>query len=286
MLKLKQPDISYKKVLDACACGISPSRSRSLKQKLASARPQLEEAIREYTSLASEGKLYTINYDPTLAVPLKKEDLIKLYDRYFVPKEKPARQFYDKLISAVSDRCPYCGISTQVANLDHYLPKSHYPQFSIFPGNLIPSCGVCNKDKGSKCAQSEAEQVIHPYFDDPCFFEEQWLFAEYKIGETNEPAFFKYYVSPPPSWTSEKKNRVHTHFERFDLKRRFAVQAASKAAGICDIYRFFEQKIPMDPNQKQEFFGDYISAIDNNNYASVNHWERVMFAALKESNLF
>lgn len=43
-------------------------------------------------------------------------------------------------------RCPFCGIS-ELSTLDHYLPKELYPEFSVFPKNLVPSCAVCNTRK-------------------------------------------------------------------------------------------------------------------------------------------
>ena len=45
--------------------------------------------------------------------------------------------------SACGVKCPYCCITTIGEEWDHYLPKKEgaYPEFSVFPGNLIPICG-------------------------------------------------------------------------------------------------------------------------------------------------
>lgn len=77
---------------------------------------------------------------------------------------------YDALSSAIkleyrrnfftkNTRCPICGrilersSKTGVGNadLDHFLPKSIYPQFALYPENLIPICKDCNQiEKGKK----------------------------------------------------------------------------------------------------------------------------------------
>ncbi|NTF10609.1 HNH endonuclease [Agrobacterium rubi] len=62
--------------------------------------------------------------------------------------------------------CPMCG-SPMTGTLDHYLPKEHYPEFSIFSKNLIPACPACNSSvkkeifKGS----TSPERFLHPYYD-------------------------------------------------------------------------------------------------------------------------
>ncbi|QFY63531.1 hypothetical protein FZ934_25140 (plasmid) [Rhizobium grahamii] len=60
--------------------------------------------------------------------------------------------------------CSMCGslTSTQV---DHFLPQSHYPEFSIFKPNLFPIC-VCNQSKlGKTVGPAPGERFLHPLYD-------------------------------------------------------------------------------------------------------------------------
>ena len=42
--------------------------------------------------------------------------------------------------------CPYCGIRRQsLHDLDHFMPRSKYPEFSILTYNLIFTCETCNQ---------------------------------------------------------------------------------------------------------------------------------------------
>lgn len=52
-----------------------------------------------------------------------------------------------KKIKKITTKCPYCQISTG-ETIEHILPKSIYPEYSIYSQNLIPCCSICNSIKG------------------------------------------------------------------------------------------------------------------------------------------
>lgn len=60
--------------------------------------------------------------------------------------------------------CPMCG-SMHSGTLDHYLPKSGFPNFSVFSMNLIPACNCNSKRKETLTGTNAHERVLHPYFD-------------------------------------------------------------------------------------------------------------------------
>ncbi|WP_420557655.1 HNH endonuclease [Roseovarius sp.] len=62
--------------------------------------------------------------------------------------------------------CPVCG-SPVTGDLDHYLPRTNYPEFSIMRANLVPACTHCNSGvKRATVHGGEPRRFIHPYFDD------------------------------------------------------------------------------------------------------------------------
>lgn len=62
--------------------------------------------------------------------------------------------------------CPVCG-SPVTGDLDHYLPRAVYPEFSIMRANLLPACRHCNSGvKGTTVHGEDPRRFIHPYFDD------------------------------------------------------------------------------------------------------------------------
>lgn len=49
--------------------------------------------------------------------------------------------------------------------VEHFKPKSKYPESVVEWGNLLPVCKTCNSKKGDH--DVEAEPIVHPFFDDP-----------------------------------------------------------------------------------------------------------------------
>jgi hypothetical protein len=62
--------------------------------------------------------------------------------------------------------CPMCG-SSQRGSVDHYLPRTKFPEFAILFENLVPACPSCNSDeKGAAyIGEHQPERFIHPYYD-------------------------------------------------------------------------------------------------------------------------
>ncbi|NIG33400.1 hypothetical protein F3J42_05750 [Pantoea sp. Ap-959] len=92
---------------------------------------------------------------------------------YSNPSMKRKTAFIDAIRDAYVDEeilCPYCGVSP-CRTLDHYYSKALLPQFSFLPENLIPCCGDCNRDKGSKKAFSKWRRFFNPFYDDYSVFE-------------------------------------------------------------------------------------------------------------------
>lgn len=282
MLKLKLPSYSYIQSIDTCLEGITGDPE--LLSNIINNKIQLRKGEVIYTASASTGELCSINplihnkgEDPAVIGGLKKTDLVSLYNTYFSKSNKPARRIYDSIMLAADERCPYCGGIGRPRNLDHYLPKSFYPQFSILPINLVPSCRDCNMDgKGSKYCQKKDEQVLQPYLDGDEFFNKQWIFAKYiKNKDNNEPGMIDFFTNPPNEWLDEDKNRVNNHFKQFDLRLRYSKEAAPRLITyLSQINRLTEIGLSLI-KAKETILEPVIESAP-----FVNHWERVMCLAL------
>ena len=284
MMRLSEPQSSFEEPLDECVSGITGNAE--LRQKLSSNKPDLTMAEAQYLVAAGNGELYTIlpiktdgNADPVVINTLKKSDLVKIYDQYFVPEKKPARKIYDALLNAAKEKCPFCGGIGTPRNLDHFLPKAHFPQFSVQPYNLVPACRDCNMDgKGDTFVTSAEDQIIQPYVDNDRFFLDQWIFAIYYAGNGEEPGEFEYFVNPPDGWCEVDKQRVRKHFADFDLARRYTTKAAELLGTVL---------LQIDSLCHAGIDSETINAallqpgIDAAPF--VNHWRMGMFQALKHA---
>lgn len=110
----------------------------------------------------------------TLNFSKKEKELLKFIFLYTRWSDKSEADYffgpYDLTKELGVDVCPYCNrqyVNTILSNggegivrpqIDHFYPKSTYPQFALCLYNLIPVCANCNQRKSSKY-----EEMTNPY---------------------------------------------------------------------------------------------------------------------------
>lgn len=279
MKRLEIPDIQFTEVVDKIVEGITGDDAFA--EKVMQEKRGLLTANESYNAGGRTAELYTIpavrgtGNLPVIGV-LSKDDLVKLYKNYFAKKAKPARAIYNQLMVAAKDECAFCGGIGRPRNLDHYLPKASFPQYSVIPVNLVPSCRDCNMDgKGEVYATAAQEQVLHPYLDHSRFYDEQWIEATCSFDHAGL-GVTEYNVSPPFHWTDEDKLRVQNHFEAFDIGRVYSREAASRMTIYAQQIR---QLLELGIGEGDAKNAILAPAIENAPF--INHWERVMCIALR-----
>lgn len=280
MKRLLRPNISARGSYLTCVSSVAEN---GLKNRLETCCDNIDEQANEYIYQAGIGKLFSLvplkcrrNEDPIVIGDVLKSELVELYD-YNMVKRQPARSIYDVILIAANDKCPFCGGIGRPKTLDHFLPKANYPQFSVFPLNLVPACRDCNTGKSNALASNANQQVLHPYLDDEYFFSAQWIFAQ--VVQT-KPCSLKFYTAPPEAWDKASKDRVKTHFEDFDLAKRYSIQTAEELSTLID------QRARYMRNLTSENFSEYMQSVANSSVLFANHWRKVMYKALAENEWF
>lgn len=281
MIKLDGIAFSHIQAIELCHEGITGNPN--LYTKLAQYKNELASCEAIYFSAANTGELYAIpalnsesGHDPEVVGELLKSELHKFYTQYFVPEEKPGRKVYDALLNSAKDECPFCGGIGTPRNLDHFLPKAHFPQFSILPANLVPSCLDCNLiEKKHAYASKPEHQVIQPYLDQLHFFSDQWVYAKFEAGSGDDPGQFEYFVDTPAHWGDIDRQRVRKHFDDFNIALRYSKQAAKQLkAVLSQIERMQSHGV-----SREEIINDLLApVIDNAPFK--NHWQLAMYQAL------
>lgn len=252
---------------------ISRVSDEDLGLRLRSASVHIGSAEALYIHLARAHDLHEFPTDHDIGDASPKE-LVTNYEQRFRGMKSPGRDCYLALRS-IATLCPLCGCG-RVASLDHYLPKSRFPELAVTPTNLIPSCLDCNGSKLASTPTTRGEQTLHPFFDE--FDGEVWLSA--RIYD-DKPGVFLFEVSAPARWSPKVVARLETHLHVFELKRLFASQAASEYSGAVGRFKGTLERVgtaglidELERHQK--------SLEDDQR----NSWQAAMYRALSSSTWF
>lgn len=236
MRPISKPNFAQDVVFAACVQSIGDLGIKARCDAIAQQMAQQEIA---YDQAASVGRLcewvpHPRGENNNLAIGLVTRGELKgLYTNHMARAGKPARAFYDQLrMMASNNICPYCGIGS-VETIDHFLPKGRYSSLSVLPLNLVPACRDCNTGKLDSIASMD-HPSSHPYYEDQCVFDDEWLFAEIVRSDVVHVAFF---VDTPIQWPSAISSRVSNHFSQLDLSRRYSIQAAGRLAFYASLIK-------------------------------------------------
>ena len=159
---------------------------------------------------------------PASTEPATAVDLRGNYDS----RSRAARTLRGSILAHnAGGRCCLCA-HRKVGTLDHYLPGSAFPEFSILPMNLVPACWDCNHEKGERYRGQAGEALfLHPYLD-ALPADTRFLYVDVKIVEA-EPSV-AYYVAPPIDLAEEVASRIRSHFEELGLAEYYLFEAANE----------------------------------------------------------
>ncbi|WP_213803130.1 hypothetical protein [Granulicella sp. dw_53] len=162
--------------------------------------------------------------------------------------------------------CPACGEEGTPNTLDHYLPKEHYPEFSILPQNLLPMCDACQLNKGSKTVDgSNRKLFIHGYYD--TFLAQQ--IVDLTISEPYDaPASIE--LEPAISLTETEIALVRRHLSELAIINRyhhFFRAEYLRLLRMVNSLRRTEQNV----EQSLQNFGELAA------FRSVNSWGHVFY---------
>lgn len=164
---------------------------------------------------------------------LQKNEIEVLEESY--RNSKTFREIKKQLLEGFSKakigKCPYCMIS-EPTTLDHYFPKSIYPEYTLFAPNLLPCCSSCNTKKSNNIfigsGSSQKRSAIHFYYDDL----PQTQFLKAKFSVVNKIPQISFYLDSNND--SEINEVIQNHFNTMNLFKRYEEQSNELLSTICE----------------------------------------------------
>lgn len=145
----------------------NPKKAQEKEQLL----KRLDEYESKYIELANDNRLHELQQTPDLNIFSGIDQDMKpdyIYTTLF-KKGFPMSKVLN-YANGGSYHCPICDYEV-VKEVDHFLPRSLFPQYTIIPSNLVPLCRDCNKHKSSKFSNNPNKLQYHPYFEEYNYIE-------------------------------------------------------------------------------------------------------------------
>ncbi|MFD2235280.1 HNH endonuclease [Phaeospirillum tilakii] len=137
----------------------------------------------------------------------------------FTVETQPMTALRGDLLKRISvARCPFCGIN-ESSTLDHYLPKEQYPEFSVFPKNLVPSCAVCNTRKRDRILDegTNVRIFLHPCYD----VIPDMAFLTVRARMEADALVLSYRLTRPAGMPLQTFQHLRSHFNELELADRY-----------------------------------------------------------------
>lgn len=209
----------------------------------------------------------------------EKSDLEKCYSSSTASFGEIVKQIRESQHRDLQGTCQYCGIQ-KPNTIDHYLPQSDFPEFSVLALNLIPCCNDCNTKKNNYWLDNGFRGIINFYID--TLPQIQFLFCDVTIDSTNKIPNVNYRLSIPRAVNKRLRVIISNHFIRLDLCNKYGEY----------IHDFITDKINSivcylnsdNPNDIKE--GIEKEATNLKGRYGINNWRTVLTDELSKSSDF
>ncbi|OHT44906.1 HNH endonuclease [Flavobacterium tructae] len=196
-----------------------------------------------------------------------KIDLLKLYkyDNSVIQKlnEEVTTLEGNRLINT----CQNCTIN-EINSLDHIVPKDEFPEFSVNPRNLFPSCSKCNGHKSTVWREKNKSVFLNLYLDN--LPEEQYLFCNPTFD--GDKITLKFTVENRFAIEQNLFDLIYNHYTRLHLPKRFRKNSSDTIYELNKEINKYANKISKDElikTIKEDVMEEKI-------YYGFNYWKSII----------
>lgn len=196
-----------------------------------------------------------------------KADLLKLYkyDNSVIQKlnEKVTTLEGDRILNT----CQNCTIN-EINSLDHIVPKDEFPEFSVNPRNLFPSCTKCNGHKNVIWRENNKSLFLNLYLDD--LPEEQYLFCNPTFDD--DKITLQFTVENRFNIEQSLFELIYNHYTRLHLPKRFKKNSHDTIYELNKEIKKYKDKI-----DKEELIKTIKEdVLEEKKYYGFNYWKSII----------
>jgi hypothetical protein len=211
----------------------------------------------------------------------QREALEHCYRRETIPLRQLKQRIEHRQSATARSKCQYCGIDSPIT-WDHYLPQAAFPEFAVYPDNLVPCCPACNWYRRDYWRMNGERVHLNLYFDE-IEVEERFLVARIVFDQDGEPgATFEVDCSRGTNHAFAR--RYLRHCDALTLLDRFAKAAPAHLARMALKVRHIAALLAGDVNEIARHLKE--EAEDLRDLLGANNWEVALGMAAAESREF
>lgn len=261
---------------DVFSRALAAKKDDNLKNRLIHNTEVIKECFNEYQQHFDANTLELLN--PKAELAGLQIDLLSLYGY----DTKTIRKYREDINSlqprCIRYTCQSCGFE-QIECIDHLLPKESFPEYSVNPINLLPSCSKCNTHKSSIWKDASGRLFLNLFTDR--LPDEQYLFVN--IINPEGDIDFEFYLDNPGNTISATLFRIiQSHYNRLHLLDRLRLKSISHLTELQNSIQ-----VRMENLDLQSIFDEVIITAERNkaSYGS-NYYKSVLEIALVQSSIF
>ncbi len=173
------------------------------------------------------------------------DDLRKLYSYDLSLIQKLKIKVTTDTTRRVISTCQNCTIN-QVNSFDHIVPQTEFPEFSVNPKNLFPSCTECNSKKSKIWRKDGKRTFLNLYLDE--LPQVQYLFVSISFEDNVPIAKFK--VENKNGIDDNLFEIIKNHYDKLSLCERFAAAIDETVINTINDINSGLRYVPLDEFRK------------------------------------
>ncbi|PSV06011.1 hypothetical protein C0W96_10130 [Photobacterium kishitanii] len=171
------------------------------------------------------------------------------------------------------EQCPFCGRPCKPSILDHFLPKDLWPEFCIFPNNLVSQCDKCSTKKWSHYYSDIDNSVkfIHPKFFNLLQFIGIQIEINFPSPESIKQPNFVINFTLPRGMNINDKKRLSLHIKYLNIKNHIREYITEKYLYWIRVSEQKKYYVPDSLNQRIK---------ENYTGGNNNRWDVALYLAM------
>lgn len=211
--------------------------------------------------------------------PQDVDDLCHLYESSTAPMERLREDLFRNIPKELQRYCPFCGID-RCHTLDHYLPRTAYPEFAVHPWNLMPCCDRCNRIKSTQVLDSSSKRLVFNIYSD-VISTTSLLKASVALNANNLPRA-TFILDQTATVSVTEMNAMNRHLTALGLFDEYASASNEYFSEIVSSLREHHARanaariihyLEREANRYQNLF-------------NINHWRSVLLRGMADSPTF